>query len=221
MMATTEYSAARLNMVEGQIRPNKVTDQRVVDAFLAVPRDQFVPEGLRGVAYVDKSIPVTKSRYLLEPMVLARLLNDAKIESTDIVLDVGTGTGYSAAVIGRLAATVVALESDSELAAFANQAMQTQGVDNAAVMHGPLNAGWAKQAPYNVIIVQGAVAAVPPALLDQLAEGGRLLAVVLPESGQGVARLYLKNGGQVSSRVLFDASAALLPGFEAKADFQF
>lgn len=221
MMATTEYSAARLNMVEGQIRPNKVTDQRVVDAFLAVPRDQFVPEGLRGVAYVDKSIPVTKSRYLLEPMVLARLLNDAKIESTDIVLDVGTGTGYSAAVIGRLAATVVALESDSELAAFANQAMQTQGVDNAAVMHGPLNAGWAKQAPYNVIIVQGAVAAVPPALLDQLAEGGRLLAVVLPESGQGVARLYLKNGGQVSSRILFDASAALLPGFEAKADFQF
>jgi protein-L-isoaspartate(D-aspartate) O-methyltransferase len=221
MMATTEYSAARLNMVEGQIRPNKVTDQRVVDAFLAVPRDQFVPEGLRGVAYVDKSIPVTRSRYLLEPMVLARLLNDAKIESTDIVLDVGTGTGYSAAVIGRLAATVVALESDSELAALANQAMQTQGVDNAAVMHGPLNAGWAKQAPYNVIIVQGAVAAVPPALLDQLAEGGRLLAVVLPESGQGVARLYLKTGGQVSSRILFDASAALLPGFEAKADFQF
>lgn len=221
MMATTEYSAARLNMVEGQIRPNKVTDQRVVDAFLAVPRDQFVPDSLRGVAYVDKSIPVSKGRYLLEPMVLARLLNDAKIEATDMVLDVGTGTGYSAAVLGHLAATVVALESDSELAAFANSAMQTQGVDNAAVMHGPLNAGWAKQAPYNVIILEGAVAAVPASLLDQLAEGGRLLAVVLPESGQGVARLYQKNGGQVSSRILFDASAALLPGFEAKADFQF
>jgi protein-L-isoaspartate(D-aspartate) O-methyltransferase len=221
MMATTEYSAARLNMVEGQIRPNKVTDQRVVDAFLAVPRDQFVPDILRGVAYVDKSIPVAKGRYLLEPMVLARLLNDAKIESTDIVLDVGTGTGYSAAVLGHLAATVVALESDSELASFANKAMQTQGVDNAAVMHGPLNAGWAKQAPYNVIILEGAVAAVPASLLDQLAEGGRLLAVVLPESGLGVARLYQKNGGQVSSRILFDASAALLPGFEAKADFQF
>lgn len=221
MMATTEYSAARLNMVEGQIRPNKVTDQRVVDAFLAVPRDQFVPDSLRGVAYVDKSIPVSKGRYLLEPMVLARLLNDARIEATDMVLDVGTGTGYSAAVLGRLAATVVALESDSELASFANQAMQTQGVDNAAVMHGPLNAGWAKQAPYNVIILEGAVAAVPASLLDQLAEGGRLLGVVLPESGQGVARLYQKTGGQVSSRVLFDASAALLPGFEAKADFQF
>lgn len=221
MMATTEYSAARLNMVDGQIRPNKVTDQRVVDAFLAVAREQFVPAGLRGVAYVDKSIAIGKGRYLLEPMVLARLLNDARIQATDMVLDVGTGSGYSAAVIGRLAAAVVALESDSELAAQANQAMQMQGVDNAAVMHGPLNAGWARQAPYNVIILQGAVGAVAPALLEQLADGGRLLAVVMPESGQGVARLYQKTGGQISVRVLFDASAALLPGFEARADFQF
>lgn len=221
MMANTEYSAARLNMVEGQIRPNKVTDQRVVDAFLAVPRDQFVPAGLRGVAYVDKSISIGKGRFLLEPMVLARLLNDARIQPTDIVLDIGTGTGYSAAILGRLAATVVAVESDGELAAQANQAVQTHGVDNAAVMQGPLNAGWAKQGPYNVIIVQGAVAAVPPALLDQLAEGGRLMAVVIPESGQGVARLYQKTGGKVSSRVLFDASAAILPGLEAKPDFQF
>lgn len=221
MMASSEYSAARLNMVDCQIRPNKVTDQRVVDAFLAVPRDQFVPAGLRGVAYVDKSIPVSRGRFLLEPMVLARLLNDAKVEPTDIVLDVGTGTGYSAAIIGRLAATVVALESDADLAALANQAMQNHGVDNAAVMQGPLSAGWAKQGPYNVIVVQGAVAAVPPALLDQLAEGGRLVAVVLPESGQGVARLYQKTGGKVSSRILFDASAALLPGLEAKPDFQF
>ena len=125
------------------------------------------------------------------------------------------------AVIGRLAATVVALESDGELAAQANQAMQMQGVDNAAIMHGPLNAGWARQAPYNVIVLQGAVAAVPSGLLEQLAEGGRLLAVVVPESGHGVARLYQKTGGQVSARVLFDTSAALLPGFEARADFQF
>lgn len=221
MMASPEYSAARLNMVDSQIRPNKVTDQRVVDAFLAIPRDQFVPAGLRGVAYVDKSIPVGNGRFLLEPMVLARLLNEAKIEATDIVLDVGTGTGYSAAVIGRLAATVVALESDAGLAAQANQTMQTHGVDNAAIMQGPLAAGWAKQGPYNVIVVQGAVSAVPQALLDQLAEGGRLVAVVLPESGQGVARLYQKTGGQVSSRILFDASASLLPGLEAKPDFQF
>ncbi|OYQ33775.1 protein-L-isoaspartate O-methyltransferase [Niveispirillum lacus] len=221
MMAPSEYSAARLNMVDGQIRPNKVTDQRVVDAFLAVPRDQFVPDTLRGVAYVDKSIPVAKNRFLLEPMVLARLLNEAKVEPTDIVLDVGTGTGYSAAIIGRLAATVLALESDAGLAAQANHAMQTLGVDNAAVVQGPLSAGWAKQGPYNVIVVQGAVAAVPPALLEQLAEGGRLVTVVLPESGQGVARLYQKTGGAVSGRVLFDASAALLPGLEAKPDFQF
>ncbi|MFV3076187.1 protein-L-isoaspartate O-methyltransferase family protein [Niveispirillum fermenti] len=221
MMAPTEYSAARLNMVEGQIRPNKVTDQRVVDAFLAVPRDRFVPAGLRGVAYVDKSIPLGNGRFLLEPMVLARLLNEARIEATDIVLDIGTATGYSAAVLGRLASTVVAVEADGDLAAQADQAMQTLGVDNAAIMRGPLNAGWAGQAPYNVIVIQGAVAAVPQVLLDQLAEGGRLVTVVIPESGQGVARLYQKSGGQVSSRILFDASAALLPGLEAKPDFRF
>ncbi|MFV3130041.1 protein-L-isoaspartate O-methyltransferase family protein [Niveispirillum sp. KHB5.9] len=221
MMATPEYSAARLNMVDSQIRPNKVTDQRVVDAFLAIPRDQFVPAGLRGVAYVDTGIAIGKGRFLLEPMVLARLLNEAKVEASDIVLDVGTGTGYSAAIIGRLASTVVALESDADLAAQANQAMQTHGIDNAAIMQGPLAAGWAKQGPYNVIVVQGAVASVPQTLLDQLAEGGRLVAVVLPESGQGVARLYQKKGGQVTGRILFDASATLLPGLESKPDFQF
>lgn len=221
MMATTEYGTARFNMVESQLRPNKVTDPRLVDAFLAVPRDQFVPAALRGVAYVDKAIPVGNGRYLLEPMVLARLLQAARVGAGDLVLDVGTATGYSAAIIGRLAATVVALESDADLAVQANQAMQSHGVDNAAIMQGPLGTGWAKQGPYNVIVLQGAVTAVPQALLDQLAEGGRLVTVVLPESGMGVARLYEKLGGVLSSRNLFDASAHLLPGLEAKPDFRF
>jgi protein-L-isoaspartate(D-aspartate) O-methyltransferase len=221
MIATTEYSAARYNMVESQLRPNKVTDQRLVDAFLAVPRDQFVPSALRGVAYVDKAIAVGNGRYLLEPMVLGRMLQEARITANDLVLDVGTATGYSAAIIGSVAATVVAVESDVALAAQADQAMQTLGVDNAAVVQGDLAAGWAKQGPYNVIVIEGAVAAVPQALLDQLAEGGRLVTVLLPESGVSVARLYQKIEGQISSRTLFDASASLLPGMEPKAGFSF
>lgn len=221
MIATTEYSAARYNMVESQLRPNKVTDQRLVDAFLAVPRDQFVPPALRGVAYVDKAIPVGNGRFLLEPMVLGRLLQEARIAATDLVLDVGTATGYSAAIIGRVAATVVAVESDAALAAQANQAMQTLGVDNAAIVQGNLAAGWAKQGPYDVIVVEGAAATVPQALLDQLAEGGRLVTVLLPEGGVAVARLYQKIGGAISGRTLFDASAALLPGMEPKAAFAF
>lgn len=221
MIATTEYSAARYNMVESQLRPNKVTDQRLVDAFLAVPRDQFVPSALRGVAYVDKAIAVGNGRYLLEPMVLGRMLQEARITASDLVLDVGTATGYSAAIIGSVAATVVAVESDVALAAQADQAMQTLGVDNAAVVQGDLAAGWAKQGPYNVIVIEGAVAAVPQALLDQLAEGGRLVTVLLPESGVSVARLYQKIEGQISSRTLFDASASLLPGMEPKAGFSF
>ncbi|MQP67797.1 methyltransferase domain-containing protein [Niveispirillum sp. SYP-B3756] len=221
MIATTEYSAARYNMVESQLRPNKVTDQRLVDAFLAVPRDQFVPPALRGVAYVDKAIPVGNGRFLLEPMVLGRLLQEARIAATDLVLDVGTATGYSAAIIGSVAATVVAVESDAALAAQANQAMQTLGVDNAAIVQGDLSAGWARQGPYDVIVVEGAVAAVPQALLDQLSDGGRLVTVVALESGVAVARLYQKIGGLISSRTLFDASAALLPGMEPKAAFSF
>ncbi|SNS35682.1 MULTISPECIES: protein-L-isoaspartate O-methyltransferase [unclassified Azospirillum] len=221
MIATTEYSAARYNMVESQLRPNKVSDQRLVDAFLAVPRDQFVPPALRGVAYVDKAIPLGNGRFLLEPMVLGRLLQEARIAATDLVLDVGTATGYSAAIIGQIAATVVAVESDAALAAQANQAMQTLGVDNAAIVQGTLAAGWAKQGPYDVIVLEGAVAAVPQALLDQLAEGGRLVTVLLPESGVAVARLYQKIGGTISSRTLFDASADLLPGMEPKAAFAF
>lgn len=221
MMASSDYSAARLNMVDSQLRPNKVNDPRLVEAFLAVPRDQFVPVGLRGVAYVDKSIPMGNGRYLLEPMVLGRMLQEARIGAGDIVLDIGAGTGYAAAVIGRLAATVVAVESDPVLAAQANQAMQTQGVDNAAIMQGPLAEGWAPQGPYNVIIVEGALTAVPPALFAQLAEGGRLLAVTMSENGMGVARLYEKQGGNVSGRPLFDAAAPVLPGMEARADFQF
>ncbi|MDG5494406.1 protein-L-isoaspartate O-methyltransferase [Niveispirillum sp. BGYR6] len=221
MIATTEYSAARYNMVESQLRPNKVSDLRLVDAFLAVPRDQFVPPALRGVAYVDKAIPLGNGRFLLEPMVLGRLLQEARIAATDLVLDVGTATGYSAAIIGQIAATVVAVESDAALAAQANQAMQTLGVDNAAIVQGTLAAGWAKQGPYDVIVLEGAVAAVPQALLDQLAEGGRLVTVLLPESGVAVARLYQKIGGTISSRTLFDASADLLPGMEPKAAFAF
>jgi protein-L-isoaspartate(D-aspartate) O-methyltransferase len=221
MIATTEYSAARYNMVESQLRPNKVTDHRLVDAFLAVPRDQFVPGALRGVAYVDKAIPVGNGRFLLEPMVLGRMLQEARITAGDLVLDIGTATGYSAAIIGHVAATVVAVESDAALAAQADQAMQTLGVDNAAVVQGDLAAGWAKQGPYDVIVIEGAVAAVPQALLDQLAEGGRLVTVLLPESGVSVARLYQKVGGLISSRTLFDATASLLPGMEPKAGFSF
>lgn len=220
-MATTDFTAARLNMVEGQIRPNKVTDPRLIEAFLAVPREVFVPKDRRGIAYVDEDLAVAPGRFLMEPMVLARLLQEARIGDQDVVLNIGCATGYSAAVIGRMAATVVALEADAGLAAEATRALQETTADNAIVMQGPLAAGWAAQAPYDVIILDGAVPEVPAALLEQLSDGGRLVGVITGTGNMGQARLYKKIGGIVSSRTLFDAAIRPLPGFALKPAFEF
>jgi len=221
MMAPTDYTAARINMVEGQVRPNKVTDLRLVDAMLAVPRELFVPKALRGIAYVDEDIQVAPGRYLMEPMVLARLMQEAGIGATDVVLDIGCASGYSAAVLGRIAATVIALEQDADLANRATANLAGIGADNAVVVTGPLTAGWVKDQPYDVIMLDGAVAQVPDALLDQLNEGGRLVAVVCEDGRMGQARLYRKVAGMVAGRTLFDAAVRLLPGFEPRPGFQF
>jgi protein-L-isoaspartate(D-aspartate) O-methyltransferase len=222
MMALhNDFAAARLNMVEGQIRPNKVTDQRLIDAFSTVPREAFAPKALHGVCYVDSDLPLGQGRMLMQPMVLARLLQAAAIDPRDIVLDVGTASGYSLAIIGKLASAVIGLESNPDLAKRANEAVQGQAVDNAVVVHGPLDQGWNKQASYNVIILQGAAAEPPEALSRQLAEGGRLVGVFSGSNGQGHAKLFLKTGGALASRILFDAALPFLPGLEPKPIFAF
>lgn len=216
-----DFAVARYNMVESQIRPNKVTDQRVVDAMMSVPREIFVPAASRGVAYVDDALAIAKGRYLMEPMVFARMLQAAEVQPGDVVLDIGCATGYSSAVIAQLAATVVGIESDPDLAAKAGNALAEAGADNAVVIAGPLNVGYPDQAPYDVIFVNGAVCEAPAALTAQLADGGRMLAVVRGEDGVGVARLFRRAGGSVSSRALFETLPALLPGFEPKPGFRF
>jgi len=216
-----DFATARLNMVEGQVRPNKVVDQRVVDAMLAVPRELFVPKAARGIAYVDEDIPVAPGRFLIEPMVLARMLQEARVTPDDIVLVIGAGTGYSAAVLSRVAATVVALESDADLARRASATLQEQGAENAVVVEAPLAEGYPRQAPYDVVLIDGAVSAVPDALLGQLAEGGRLVGVVAEEGRLGRARLFERRGGAVAGRVLFEAGTPLLPGFAPAPRFVF
>jgi protein-L-isoaspartate(D-aspartate) O-methyltransferase len=217
----TDFAAARHNMVEGQIRTNKVTDPAVIAAFRAVPRELFVPKSLRGIAYADEDLPVKAGRYLLEPLVLARLAQIAAIAPTDTVLDVGPASGYSTAIVAKIAGSVVAVESDAELASQATRALGELGLDNAAVVTGPLERGYAKQAPYEVILLNGAIARVPNSLLDQLAEGGRLVAVIDGDGGIGRATLMIKRSGVVSSRVVFDASSLPLPGFAVEAGFVF
>ena len=215
-----DFAAARRNMVDCQILPNRVTDQRLIEALGTVPREAFVPTEFKGVAYVDEAIPLSGGRYLMEPLVTARLIQAAKPKAQDLALVIGCGTGYGAAVLSHLAGTVVAVESDGGLAKEANQILSGLGMDTVAVMEGHLEKGYRKQAPYDVIFFNGAVADVPEAISSQLAEGGRLVAVV-SKDGLGKARLLTWHHDQVSSREVFDASTPLLPGFERSESFVF
>lgn len=216
-----DYAAARTNMVEGQIRPNKVTDHRLVEALLDIPREVFVPKAARGIAYVDEDIAVGNGRYLMEPMVFARMIQEVGVEESDVVLDIGCGTGYSTAILGKLGATVVGIESDAELAQRATQALAEVGIDNAVVITAPLVEGYPAQAPYDVIVIEGLVAEVPDAITAQLADGGRLIAAVHGGRGVGEVKLFQRVGGVVSGRVLFEAQPRQLPGFEPKPTFVF
>lgn len=216
-----DYAAARRRMVENQIRPNRVHDAALVAAMTEVPREVFLPPALRGIAYVDEDVPLGGGRYLLEPLIIARLIQAAEVQPTDIVLDVGCTTGYCAAVLARLAGAVVALDSDAALAERARQTLAELGVDTVSVVTGPLAGGHPRQAPYDVIIVEGAIAEVPEGLAAQLAEGGRLVAVIDTGTGVGKGTVLVRAPGSLSRRVAFDGTTHFLPGFEPKPAFRF
>lgn len=218
-----DFAELRRGMVDGQVRTNNVTDPRLVAAMLEIPRETFVPAPLRSLAYIDDDLvlaPGNPPRYLIEPMILARLVQIAEVQEHEHVLDIGTGTGYSAAVLSRLAQQVVAVEEDAGLAAAATSTLAALGVANVAVMQGPLNAGWAKEAPYDLILVNGSVDEVPAALLAQVKEGGRLVAVV-GHGGAGAATIFTRIAGSISERVAFNAAVPPLPGFQATPHFSF
>lgn len=216
-----DYAQRRRNMVESQIRTNKVTDEALIEALQEIPREKFVPDLYRGVAYVDEDLAVGEGRYLMEPMVFARLLQFAEIKSSDTVLDVGCATGYSTAVLARLAKRVVAVEGNDHLASTAKTTLATLGFSNAEIVKAQMVEGAPAQGPYDVIVINGAVNGVPPRLSSQLAEGGRLVCVVKSAPGIGHATLVERVGGAIASRVLFDAATPLLPGFIAEESFVF
>ncbi len=215
-----DFAVARHNMVESQIRPNRVTDPYILEAIADLPREAFTPAALAEIAYVDEAIAIGAGRYMMEPMVLARLLQAAEVLEDDVALLVGCGSGYEAAILSYLASTVVALESDADLATTASDIMADLGIDTVAVVEGDLGQGFARQAPYDVIVFNGAVAEIPAAISQQLAEGGRLVAIV-GVGPMGKATLETKNNGVLSSRVVFDAGTPMLAGFEVTPTFSF
>ena len=215
-----DFVAARLSMVQNQLLPNNLTDTDVAEAVLAVPRERFVSDQLAGVAYLDEDILVAPGRYLMEPRVLARLLQAADIHEDDVVLDIGCGTGYSSAVLSYLAGAVVALEGDEALANTATALLAALDRDNVAVISGPMREGNPRQGPYDVILINGSIEAVPEGLITQLSEGGRLICVV-GSARIGRATIIVKRGSSHDARALFDAAAPSLPGFQAEAGFVF
>ena len=217
-MSQSDFQARRVKMVDGQLRTTDVTSHPVLDSFLAVPRESYVSDAKRELAYFDMEIAVAPGRYLMEPSPLAKLIQLADIKSTDRVLDIGTATGYSAAILSNIGATIIALESNGELGDTAKANLAAANITNVEVVTGPLKAGAASKGPFNVILIEGAVGEVPKALFDQLADGGRLVAVE-GEGLSGVARLYVKTGQIVSGRRGFNLSVKPLPGFELAPQF--
>ncbi|MFT8242649.1 protein-L-isoaspartate O-methyltransferase family protein [Roseomonas sp. BN140053] len=213
-----DFAEARRHMVDGQLRPNRITDPRLVDAMLHLPRESYAPAAQASRAMADGDLPLGGGRVLMQPMMLARLLQLAAVRPGDRALVVGSGSGYGAAVLATVGAQVVALEEDERLLALAAAAPRTRGVRQE---RGPLAAGWPAGAPYEVIVIEGAIPAVPAALSEQLAEGGRLVTVLQDAVRPGAAVLGTRTGGAFATADVFDCRTALLPGFAPEPGFVF
>lgn len=214
----TDYAARRTMMVDTQIRPSDVTKFPIIDAMLSVPREAFAPDGKREAAYVGEHLELGGGRVMLDPRVLAKMLDALDIGNDELVLDIGSGYGYSAAVMARMAEAVVAVEEDATMAAEAPAILSEVHADNVIPHEGALTDGAADHGPYDVITLQGGVAQLPDGLADQLKEGGRM-ACLFMDGAHGVVRLGYKIDGRITWRDAFNAGAPVLPGFEKAAAF--
>lgn len=214
----TDYTTLRTTMVDTQVRPSDVTKFTVIEAMLTVPREAFVPRDRRDAAYVGEHLTLEPGRVVLDPRLLAKMLDVADIQKDDLVLDIGSGLGYSAAVIARMAEAVVAVEDDEDRAAEAQSNLAEQGVDNVVVHQGKLTDGAVGHGPYDVILLQGAAQKVPENLLAQLKDGGRIVCLMM-DGALGAVRVGYRIDGEVNWRFAFNGGAPVLPGFETHSAF--
>lgn len=213
-----DFAQRRTTMVDTQVRPSDVTSFRILDAMLSVPRELFVPSEQMDAAYAGVNVPLGPGRVVLAPRTMSKLLQAADIQPDELVLDVGAGLGYSSALAACMAEAVIALEEDADLAGEAERALSEASADNVAVTSGVLVDGAPKHGPYDVVLIEGAVQDIPDALVEQLKEGGRILAIFL-EDALGTARVGYKDAQGVSWRFAFNAAAPVLPGFEKRREF--
>ena len=221
-MQNSSFATARKTMVDCQLRPSKVTDQFILDAFMTIPREDFVGKQQRALAYVDEDLPLSGGRCLMEPMVLARLLQALEIRPDDSVLIVGAGCGYGTAVAAKLAGSVIAIETRANLVDKAQDVLVSIGIDNAALVKSRLVDGYPEEGPYDRILIEGGVETVPNSLLEQLTPKGRLAAIYRkPGHPVGVASVWTRSGKEFTRTPLFDARVPNLDEFNAKVEFSF
>lgn len=221
-MNNSQFETARKMMVDCQLRPTKVTDERVLEAFGSVPREEFVAKHQRAVAYVDEDLALAGGRCLMEPMVLARMVQALKIRSNDNLLVVGAGVGYGSAIVARLGGSVISVETRAQLVDKAQETLVSIGVDNAAVVKSRLTEGYPKEGPFDGILIEGSIEVTPNKLLAQLTPAGRLVAVWRPSGAPiGVASIWTRSGDGFARQPLFDAQVPLLDDFKAKEEFVF
>ena len=221
-MDNLQFAHSRKNMVDCQLLPNKVTDERVLAAFETLPREEFVPRNQRAIAYVDEDLPLPGGRSMMEPMVLSRIVQALDVQQHHSVLVVGGSTGYATAIMACLADSVISIETRTQLVEKSQETLVACGLDNAVAIKGRLTDGFAKEAPYHRILIEGSVETVPDTLLDQLSADGMLAAIWRPaDHPVGVASIWTRAGTGFARKPLFDAQVPLLDEFRAKREFIF
>lgn len=212
----TDAAQQRVNMVDSQVRPSDITDRRIIRAMLEIPREQFVPPAAQTIAYFDGDVALGGGRALLAPRTVAKLVQLAELDEGDKVLVAGCATGYAAAVFARMGADVVAVEPDAGLRATAER--ELQGTGRVQVLAGGIRDGAAAQGPYDVIFLEGGIGSAPSELLDQLKDGGRLVAIAVDKAA-GRATVWRRSGRSYGATPGFDAIGPVLPGFQAAPAF--
>ena len=217
-----DFKKARKNMVENQIRANKVTSLNVINAFLDVPREKFVPDALQEISYVDEDIQLSRNRFMMKPMILARLFQSLNLKGNENILHVGSNSGYGSAILSRMCSSVISLESDKKLFETSIHTFSNMGFDNVVPLHGSMENGVEKEAPFDIIFIEGSIETEPKSLFGQLNENGKLIAIIRPANIKiGKAKLFFKISNEIGLENLFDAQVSKLSIFKSKTKFSF
>ena len=217
-----DFKIARSNMVENQIRANKVTNLSVINAFKDVPREKFVPDSLQEISYVDEDIQLSRNRFMMKPMILARLFQSLNLQGNENILHVGSNTGYGSAILSRMCSSVISLESDKKLFEKSIHAFSNMGFDNVVPLHGSMESGVEKEAPFDIIFIEGSIETEPNGLFTQLNNNGKLIAIIRPVNIKiGKAKLFFKIRDEIGKENLFDAQVSKLSIFKSKTKFSF